>query len=617
MSEYGEHQVDLMEFLVDFCGTKGENVSIAEKQINCVMETIEKYGREGYSPEEVCGIILNQIKQCKDECLAFPSEYGKDLMEYQSRAVQHLLVNPGLLTAFATGTGKTLTAVSSAACIHHVCKFLSKPLNIVVVTPASLVSNMENEFKKFPYFMRNSNAYVVVGSEMFRRYVLAREYEAELISKMHTTSNPMNAKAGYYVKNPERGKLLDQTVFSKSPINFTLDHNTLLIVDEAHEFKTDWDFMFHESVYGKVDPESNTRAKVFMEMVVPKVWKIMLMTATPALNRWYDILNLICAVKNIPRQDMKLCVKEEKKYRIFRTLQPLIPSMTPEQKDIINTLLSLQQLEISNSQIEMTYPMILRNECFKNAIMFRNVDYDSGDFPSRRDTYLKAYMSSTFYREYMAIVAKHKKKDKKSGDQLEDQAQQAFTLQRYIAMIPGNPKNSELVDIIRSGAYKKISIYSRFVGPLKGVREHIYEVASELGYSLDMITGELTKSQKDATLEKYNNAEKAIILLSDAGGQGLDFKGINVSIVYEPGINESREEQFIGRAVRYRSHVHLPPEERNVVVIRMVMVFPPGSQKNERTPDQALIANTLAKAAQSNFLINQLRKIDEKEVIEL
>jgi len=617
MAEFGEHQVDLMEFLVDFCGTKGGNMSIAEKQISCVMETIEKYGAEGYSPEEVCGILLNQIKQCKDECLAFPSEYGKDLMDYQSRAVQHLLVNPGLLTAFATGTGKTLTAVSSAACIHHVCRFLSKPLSIVVVTPASLVSNMENEFKKFPYFKRNPGAYIVVGSEMFRRYVLAKKYEEELNAKIISTGNPVNAKAIYYVMNPEKGRLLDQTVFSKSPINFDLNHNTFLIVDEAHEFKTDWDFMFHESVYGKVDPESNTRAKVFMELVVPKVWKILLMTATPALNRWYDILNLVCAVKNIPRSEMKLCVKEEKKYRIFRTLQPLIPSMTHEQKDIINTVLSPEQLQTSNPQFEMAYPVILRKECFTNSIMFRNVDYTSGDFPSRRDTYLKAFMSPSFYREYMTIVAKHKKKDKNTGDQLEDQAQQAFTLQRYIAMIPGNPKNAELVDIIRSGAYKKISIYSRFVGPLKGVRDHISDIANELGYSLDMITGELTKSQKDATLKKCIEAEKAIILLSDAGGQGLDFKGLNVSIVYEPGINESREEQFIGRAVRYRSHIHLPPEERNVVVIRMVMMFPPGLNKNEYTPDQALIANTLAKAAQSTFLLNQLRKIDEKEVIEI
>lgn len=609
----------LVSFLSGFCGKKGNNTDVFQKQVECIRETVEKYKGDNISSEDVCAVILNRIQQCKDDCLSFPSEYGKDLMEYQSNAVQHLLANPGLITAFATGTGKTLTAVSSAACIHHICQFLSKPLRIIVVTPASLVTNMESEFKKFPYFMRNKGAYEVIGSEMFRRYVLASKHEKHMQLQLHNyleegfgpNRTEENFKKIYYGVFPERGKLMDQTIYSKNAKNIVLDSNTFLIVDEAHEFKTDWDFTFHDNSFGGPDPDSVTRARVFMEDVVPYVWKILLMTATPTLNRWYDILNLISAVKDIPRQAYKAAIFETQTSKLADYLLPLVPRITPEQEDIIGQEPSGKSSK-SVGSFMMKYPLIMEPDKFENAIAFRNVDYESGDFPSRTDTYVKAYMSNQFYREYEAVIAKYgKKKGKSSGDDLEDEAQRAFTLQRHIANIPGNPKNQVLLELIRSNQYKKISIYSRFVGPLKGIYEQIQKDANELGYILSMITGELTKTQKDAVLKKFNESDKFIILLSDAGGQGLDFKGINVSIVYEPGINESREEQFIGRAVRYRSHIHLPPEERKVLVMKYVMMFPLHADRNKHTPDQSLISNSLAKSMQSKFLLNQLQALSK------
>lgn len=571
---------DLTAFLRNFCGAKGDNPKIFELMMECLTETIEKYPNN-----DVPSAILNKINDCEMECLNFPGEYGKDLLGHQSDAVKHLMVNHGIIAAFATGTGKTITAVSTAACLHYVCKFLSKPINIVAVTPASLTSNMEREFKTFPYFARNPGSFTVIGSEMFRRIVLAKKYKAMYL-KVYLDTAQVHQAVSSYANN-----------------SLVLDDSTFLIVDEAHEFKTDWDFTFHDKTFGGADDDDESRARVFMEDVAPKVWKMMLMTATPALNRWYDIMNLLSAVKDVPRKDYKSAIKMVS----FSHMDPEIwkktaPKLTAAQRHALGEKLALDHYFVD-------YPIITKGEMFKNAIFFKDVDYSTGDFPTRTDQYVDAVMTNDFYRAYSKVVESHKKKRDASEDEA---AQSAFTLQKKISTIPNNPKIELLLSYISSLKYKKLSIYSRFVGPLEGVKGSIENVAKANGYQIFMITGKLNKTQKDQVLKEYNASERSIIFLSDAGGQGLDFKGINVSITYEPGINESREEQFIGRAVRYRSHAHLPPEERTVDVIHLVMKFPPNINAAE-TPDQSLIANALKKSLQSQYLINQIKQNDSSE----
>ena len=57
-----------------------------------------------------------------------------------------------------------------------------------------------------------------------------------------------------------------------------------------------------------------------------------------------------------------------------------------------------------------------------------------------------------------------------------------------------------------------------------------------------------------------------IILISQAGSEGLDFKFIRQVHILEPWYNLSRIEQIIGRAVRNCSHKNLPFEKRNVEI---------------------------------------------------
>ena len=57
-----------------------------------------------------------------------------------------------------------------------------------------------------------------------------------------------------------------------------------------------------------------------------------------------------------------------------------------------------------------------------------------------------------------------------------------------------------------------------------------------------------------------------VVLISEAGSEGLDFKNIRQVHILEPWYNMNRLEQVIGRAVRTKSHCSLPLKERNVEI---------------------------------------------------
>jgi hypothetical protein len=72
---------------------------------------------------------------------------------------------------------------------------------------------------------------------------------------------------------------------------------------------------------------------------------------------------------------------------------------------------------------------------------------------------------------------------------------------------------------------------------------------------------------KAATAKENVNGDRVkVLLISQAGAEGLDFKFIRQVHILEPWYNLSRIEQIIGRAVRNCSHKDLPFEKRNVEI---------------------------------------------------
>ena len=88
-----------------------------------------------------------------------------------------------------------------------------------------------------------------------------------------------------------------------------------------------------------------------------------------------------------------------------------------------------------------------------------------------------------------------------------------------------------------------------------------------------MITGDVLLSHnnsqeiKEATSDRNVNGEHVkVIIISEAGSEGIDLKNIRQIHIMEPWYNMNRIEQIIGRGVRNCSHKLLPFNKRNVQI---------------------------------------------------
>lgn len=85
-----------------------------------------------------------------------------------------------------------------------------------------------------------------------------------------------------------------------------------------------------------------------------------------------------------------------------------------------------------------------------------------------------------------------------------------------------------------------------------------------------MITGDIKYSpNNNKELARINDKSNItgnkckVVLISQAGSEGIDFKNLRQVHVLEPWFNLNRVEQIIGRAIRYCSHQALPLKQRN------------------------------------------------------
>ena len=88
-----------------------------------------------------------------------------------------------------------------------------------------------------------------------------------------------------------------------------------------------------------------------------------------------------------------------------------------------------------------------------------------------------------------------------------------------------------------------------------------------------MITGQKNYSPNNnadlklvTDISNKNGEHVRVVLISEAGSEGLDFKNIRQVHILDPWYNMNRIEQVLGRAVRTKSHCNLPLKDRNVEI---------------------------------------------------
>lgn len=129
----------------------------------------------------------------------------------------------------------------------------------------------------------------------------------------------------------------------------------------------------------------------------------------------------------------------------------------------------------------------------------------------------------------------------------------------------------ELKKMMETNPEAKAVIYSNFLP--SGINPYKRRL-DDLKIPYGEFTGKMNKSVRDKLVQDYNNNKLRALLLSSAGGEGLDLKGTNLIQLLEPHWNEEKLKQVIGRGIRFKSHDHLPEEQRKVLIQRFLSTRP-------------------------------------------
>ncbi len=293
--------------------------------------------------------------------------------------------------------------------------------------------------------------------------------------------------------------------------------NTMLIIDEAHNLKN-----------LKVN-----RYKAAFKCAVSS-HKLLLLTATPFVNQLHDFSALINLMYREPDALRK---------RGLRIQQKLNPTMRLQYDRALSTISTM----------------------LKNKVTFLN-DKKSSDFPKSEIVKVSIPMSKEYYRDYKnalhtALVFGAEPEKFYHG------YRRAVNDVGYGAYF--NQKMDKIRDIVLDD--KQTLIFTNW---LQFGVDIIKKNLDDIGADYDLITGSVPSSMRQEIVDKYNSGEYQVLIITRAGGEGLDLKNTNNIIILDPVWNPSSLEQIMGRGIRYKSHASLPSKDRYVKTWLLILEKP-------------------------------------------
>ena len=178
---------------------------------------------------------------------------------------------------------------------------------------------------------------------------------------------------------------------------------------------------------------------------------------------------------------------------------------------------------------------------------------------------------------------------------------------------PQDPKIQKAFENLKShldaNPNAKAVVYSNFLqSGLSPYKQRLQEAGIPFGE----YTGEMPRAQRDDLVRQYNENKIRALLLSSAGGEGLDLKGTRLMQILDPHWNDEKIKQVEGRGVRFRSHSDLPEEERKVLIQRYLATRPRMGALEKlrlRKPGGSSDEYLAQRSAEKERLINQFRQL--------
>ncbi len=269
--------------------------------------------------------------------------------------------------------------------------------------------------------------------------------------------------------------------------------------------------------------------------------KRMLLSATPYINELTDfisIINILNGNKNLVGSEYP---KKDKK-------------ILPSKKFYINHKLPLSE----------NTPFV--SLCVKYLKMHYVENKDTKFFPKLNERYVEVTMNKVWEKKYMDLISREKSYN------IQFVTPEAFYNghRRAVNSIGGDEyftmKLSSVLSTIKNG---KTLIYTNWID--FGLRP-IEKFLKENDITYNSFFGSVGMSERLKLINSFNNDEVDVLIITAAGGEGLDLKGVRNIIILDPVWNNAKLRQIIGRGVRYKSHTHLPECDREVNVLKMVLL---------------------------------------------
>ena len=422
---------------------------------------------------------------------------------HQKRVLDKLDKSTGVVAAHSMGSGKTLTALQA---IDKALK--SHPTKKVLVSvPAPLVSNMKEESEKH-------------GIDISDPRVMLMSYEAAV----------------------------------KRSDELTKHDYSLAVMDEAHRLRN-----------------KETKRAADLDKVYERADKVLPLTGTPIYNKPSDIAVLVnkAAGGKVLPDDPKAF---EERYIGKRKIEPgffakHVLGVTPGEQTYLKNTGELKQ--ILQKYVDYHDAKMVNPEDFPTTHE-KTIRVEMDDHQQKIYNFLEGNLPAPIRWKIRMGLPLDKKESANlnafsTGVRQASNSTDPFTNRPHPEYVP--PKIKKMADSfedhLKATPNFKGMAYSNYLDA--GLRHYQQELGRR-GIKAEIFDGSLSRKQKDEMKKRFNEGELKALLVSSSGAEGLNLKGTKLVQVMEPHFNKSKIDQVVARAVRYKSHEHLPEEERHVIV---------------------------------------------------
>lgn len=439
------------------------------------------------------------------------------LKEHQKKVVKYLRNHRGVIAVHQVGSGKTLTAVTASQCY-----LADHPRGrVIVLTPTSLQQNFKKE---------------------------VRAYGAD----------PEDPRYEFHTL---QGFLLASR---KGEVNCK---GAFLIIDEAHNLR-------NPPKVGRGGKKEGITAEAVIECA-KKAYKVLLLTATPVVNRPSDIITLKAIV------DGESPMTEKRFEEIVED-----PALFKKEFKCVFSFYTTRSQEVMDEYPEARTHVVPMRMTSKFLRAYEEIERAEEDAAQAMfgDANVKV-----FYNGVRRAVNSIEQEYSPKVD---------FVVKKISEKLKKNPAN-------------KAVVFSHF---LEAGMKLVIKRLNKAKISYIHIDGSMSQKKRKEAVDRYNANKVTVLLISKAGGEGLDLKGTRQIFILEPAWNETSMEQVIGRGVRYRSHIHLPKKEQKVDIYRILMVKPEEADNWEKLSKMSLkeVENSVIGRVGVDLYLYKLSELKDK-----